>query len=177
MARLDDLIDELRDHGRDDDADELEQLRGSSLRKKAAKADEYEAQVAELKVRLQEMELAPKRESALREYGVVLEDLRPAEREVLSTLKGELTPEAIGELVEKYGLPVGEVQGDLGEEQPAAAQVARVAQKAPRGRQAPTLAPGDVEEWPTEKLLKFKQQNPEEFEALKRGETVTGVSF
>ena len=177
MAKLDDLIEELRDQGRDSDADELEQLRGSSLRKKAAKADEYEGKVRELQAQLEEMQLAPKREAALRAYGVALEDLRPAEREVLSSLKGELTAEAIGELVEKYGLPIVEEHQEQDERPPAAAQVAQVARKAGRTGQAPVITPEDVGTWSTEKLLRLKEQHPEEFEALKRGETVSGITF
>lgn len=42
---------------------------------------------------------------------------------------------------------------------------------------AGVITPADVAVWPTDKTIRFKQQHPQEFELLKRGEEVVGLTF
>lgn len=39
------------------------------------------------------------------------------------------------------------------------------------------ITPAVVKEWSTEKIMRFKQDHPQEFELLKQGEEVSGISF
>lgn len=177
MAKLDDLIEELSEQGRDEDVAELEQLRGSKLRKQAGKAAELEARVKELEGVLAEKEAAPAREKALKDYGVDVDNLSKAEAAVLSSLKGELTAEQIAELVEKYDLPVTQGSGQTTEEPPAAQRVAQQAAGAPGGRPGgAAITPADVASWPIDRTRRFMDEHPEAYDALLRGETVTGVT-
>jgi hypothetical protein len=181
MARLDELIEELSEQGRQDDADELEKLRGSSLRKQATRATELEAEVQKLQSQLAERDAAPARETALREYGVDLENLSKAEKAIVGGLKGELTAEAIAKLVEDYDLPVAQSAGADGAsgEAPAAQRVAQHAADAQRGARVGTgsISAENVAEWPADKTRRFMNEHPEAYEALLRGETVSGISF
>ena len=120
MAKLDDLIEELSEQGRDEDVAELEKLRGSSLRKQAGRAQELESRVKELEDELSETKAAPARAAALKEYGVDVDSLSKAEKAVIAGLKGELTREAIAELVEEYDLPVAQGSGETTDTPPAA---------------------------------------------------------
>lgn len=177
MARLDDLIEEYRSDGRDEDAGELEKLRGSTLRQKAARADELEKKVVELEAKAKELEYRPARDAAFRDYGIDVEALSKAERKILESYDGELNAEAISNLVEEYELPTSSEEGD-GNEQPAAERVAQAARSSEtgRGKKAPTVSPADISAWPMEKKLGFADAHPEAWEALKRGETVTGIA-
>lgn len=177
MGKLEDIIESLKDEGRDDDAKELEKLAGSQLRTKAAKADELEAENETLKSQLAEVEAAPKREAAFAKYGVDLEALKPAERDALKAYADDLDDEKIAAFVEKYDLPMAEeTEPEEGEEKPAAQQVADAARRAPtKGGGKTTIKPEDVAAWGMDKAVKFSEEHSEEWEALKRGETVTGI--
>lgn len=178
MARLDELIEELSEQGRHDDVDELEKLRGSSLRKQAERASELEAKVAKLEGELAETKAAPARETALREYGVDIDSLSKAEKAIINGLKGELSAEAIAKLVEDYDLPVAQGDGaDGAEEPPAAQRVAQHGNDAQRGTRAggAVLTAEAVTAWPADKTRRFMTEHPEAYEALLRGETVTGI--
>lgn len=175
MARLDDLIDELREQGREDDAEELEKLSGSQLRKKAGRAEALEKELAEAKAEVESLKRGPAARKAFEDYGVDTSSLSKAERKVLESYDGELTEEAIGQLVEEYDLPVVASDEGDGDAEPAAQRVAQAARSSEsgRGKTVPQVKPSDVAEWPMEKKLGFADKNPEAWEALKRGETVT----
>lgn len=177
MARLDEIIDDLRSEGRVEDAEELEKLRGSSLRKKAEAAEKWEREYSELKGKLEKLESIPVREKAFKDYGIDVEGLSKAERKILEGYDGELDAEAIGALVEEYELPVSAQEGETGPETEAQ-RVTTAARRADQGRggKAPVLKPEDVAEWSMEKKVGFADANPEAWEALKRGEAVPGVT-
>lgn len=182
MGDFENAVLELRNQGLDDLADTFDQFSATALRKKASRVDELEREKQELETKLRKLEQAPKVEDAFRKAGVDFESLRPAEREALAALQvedGDLTEEFVAQVITKYDLPVASVdtQNDEGEA-PNAAAVVAAARQAPQGRSSgTTISPGDTEGWSTEKLMRLKQSHPEEFEALKRGETVTGIAF
>lgn len=178
MSRLDDLIEEMRQDGREDDAKELEQLSGSELRKKAGDAEKLRKENEGLKAQVEKIEALPKRDKAFRDYGIDLDNLSKAERRVLESYEGDLEKDSIAEFVEEFEIPLlEETEGEKSEEteKPAAERIARQAQKNASGRGVPVIKANEANEWSTEKLLRFREQHPEEYEALKRGETVTGV--
>ena len=182
MGKLEDLIDELREDGREDDAEELEKLKGSNLRKRAGNAEKLEQEVAQLKAENESLKSAPKRQKAFEDYGVDLENLTKAERKVIEEYDGELTEEAIGDLVEEFELPTTEgnaSEGEKGSETPAAEKVAQAARKSgerSKGGKAPQITPDDAADWSTDKAMLFQQEHPDEWEALKRGESIAGMT-
>lgn len=176
MAKYEDLIDRVRDLD-EELAEELEAFKGSSLRKAAERSTELESENVALKAKLTELEEAPKREQAFRDYGVDLDGLKPAEKQVLKSLKldGELTQERISEIVREYEFPMIEGSQSTEGEGPSAAEVvSRAAQNPGQAARATTLTPADMSEWATDKLMRFREKYHEEFEALKKGESVTG---
>lgn len=176
MADLDALIEELRTDGREDDAAELEKLRGSSLRKQAGEAEKLRKERDELQAKVESFEAAPKRTKAFQDYGIDLDGLSKAERRVLEAYDGELDREAIAAFVDEFDLPLAEgTEEESGDEEPAAKKVADAAKKNPSTRGVPRITAEDANGWSTEKLLRFQEQHGAEFEALKRGETVTGI--
>lgn len=176
MADLDALIEELRNDGREDDATELEKLRGSNLRKQAGEAEKLRQRAEAAEAKVEKLESAPKRDKAFRDFGIDLDNLTKAERKVLESFDGDLDKEAISEFVEEYELPLAEGSNEEPtDEEPAAARVAAAAKRNPSGRGVTTIKPADANAWSTEKLLRFREQHADEYEALKRGETVTGV--
>lgn len=177
MARLDDLIEEYRTDGRDDDAEELEKLRGSTLRQKASRTEALEKELADLKSENESLKRGPEARKAFEDYGIDLENLSKAEQKVLEAYDGDLTAEAISKVVEEYELPTTSEDAG-GDEKPAAERVAQAARNSEsgRGKKAPTLAPSEVSEWSMEKRVGFADAHPEAWEALKRGETVTRPS-
>lgn len=181
MAKLDELIEELRESDREDDAQELEKLKGSTLRTKAAKADELEKERDQLAAKVAELETAPKRTKAFEEYGIDLGNLSKAERALLEKYDGELDSDSIGALVEEFELPVNESSTNETDtnEAPAAAKIAQAARRSQdggSGNKAATVTPQDANGWAIDKQLRFAQQHPDEWEQLKRGETVVGVA-
>jgi len=181
MGKYEDLIERLRDVD-EDLAEEFEAFKGSSLRQKAERTEALEKESADLKLRITELEEAPKREKAFKEYGVDLEGLKPAEKEKLAELKieGELTAEKIGEIVQKYDLPMLEANEDSGEEdsdEPPAAKIAEVASRGGQRSSSPVITPKQAAEWSTEKWMRFEEAHPREAEAVSRGEKVVGISF
>lgn len=177
MARLDDLIEEYRQDGREEDAAELEQLRGSTLRQKAAQADRLQKEIDSLRSENESLKRGPAAKAAFEDYGIDLESLSKAERRILESYDGELTEQAIGNLVEEYELPTVSSE-EAGDEQPAAAQVAQAARSSEtgRGKKAPVVKPEDISGMSMEQKLGFADKHPEAWEALKRGETVTGIT-
>jgi hypothetical protein len=85
---------------------------------------------------------------------------------------GDLTPEAVKAAAMKYGLIEAE-QDPLADELQAQQRMADAANGAqPRPSQ---MTPEDVQEWPADRLMRFAKKYPDQWEALKRGEPVTGV--
>jgi hypothetical protein len=178
MAKFDDLVEKVREV---DEvlAEELEEFKGSSLRKKAEERDKFEAELQKARGELDRYVTQPKKEAALRDAGVDLEALRPAERKILEGLKAdEYTAEWASKIADEYELPRGEASSEL--ETSQAAAVAQAASRAPTGGRTgstSTVTPEMVGEWSTEKMNRFAEANPEEWDALKRGETVAGVKI
>lgn len=184
MGKFEDLVEQLRDQGLDDLAEEFDQFGATALRKKAARADELESELQKAKAQVERFESAPKVEAAFRQAGVDFEKLRPADREVIQSLPvAELTEDKVGELIGRYEFPLIEgTQQQTGTTPPAAA-VVDAAQQAPSGigqngkPASATVTPEQAGEWAVDTALRFKEKYPEEFEALKRGEAVNGIVF
>jgi len=181
MGKFEDLLEQLSEYDVPEDiVDGLSEFKGSSLRKRAESATELERERDELKAKLAAIEVGKSRTEAFRSYGIDLENLRAAEREALE--RAEI-PEAgindqwIAGLAEKYQLPMLEVEQTEPAAKPAAAQIVDQARNT-QGRVANTvLKPEEVTQWPAEKLRRLFDKHPEEYEALLRGETVTGLAF
>lgn len=180
MGKLEDLIDELREDGREDDAEELEKLKGSNLRKRVGEAEKAIKERDELKAQVEKLQAAPKRAKAFEDFGVDLENLSKAERKILDSYDGDLDEDAIGKLVEEFDLPLTEEGSaeDKTEETPAAEKVARAARKSGEGSKGgkAEITPDQAAEWSADKFMKFVEDHPEEAEALKRGESVIGLT-
>jgi hypothetical protein len=179
MGEYEDHLARLRDEGHDDLAEYFQQFEASTLRKKAAERDQFEKDLGSTRGELERMKKAPKREEAFRKAGVNFEELRTAEKEVLQRLDwegDEPSEEWVAQQVEKYGFPTSAPEGE-DEEETGAQRVAAQARSAPaRVKGGTTLSPEDTQDWPIEKLLKFQEKYPEQWDALKRGETVSGVA-
>lgn len=181
MSDYDELIQALRDEGRDQDAEILEKYSATQLRQKAKRADELEADVERLKKENFELVVVPKKEEAFRRAGVDFDSLRPAEQEILKNLQfeGDAPSEQwVADQISKYQLPVA---GGGANEQSNAAGVVSAARSAPtggaRGGGAQGVLDGEeVASWTMEKRIKFMNEHPDEYEALLRGEEVTGVA-
>lgn len=178
MSKLDDLIEELREDGRESDAEELEKLRGSSLRKKVKDTERLEKELAEANARIEGLEKAPKLRKAFEEAGVDFGSLSKLERKAIEGYDGELDGDAIADFIEENEIEASAAEGGEGEEAPAAAQVAQAARKASEGRggKAPKLTPDEVSQWDAGRWMAFKDSHPEEAEALMRGEEVVGLT-
>lgn len=178
--KFEDILDEVRDLD-PEIAAELEAFKASSLRTKASERDEFERRALEAEEKVKKLEGASARDKAFGEYGIDFENLRPLERTALESYDGELTPEAIGEFVEKNQLPLTEssstTEESESEEESGARQIARTAQRAgANGSRVPKVTPEDVASWPADKWVRFADANPDAAEALRRGEEVTGVT-
>lgn len=179
MGEYEEILEQLREGTIDaeDAAERLEKFKGSSLRKKAEEAEAAAKERDELKAKVEAYEAAPKRQAAFEKAGIDFEALRPAEKALLEKYDGELTDEAIAELVEQNELPLVE-EGGTEEEPPTDAE--RIAAGAKRrgadGGRSPQITPDDVGSWPADKWVKFADANPDAAEALRQGKTVTGVS-
>jgi hypothetical protein len=178
------LLEQLPDYDVPDEViKELEKFKGSSLRARAEKTDAAEKRSAELEAELALLKAGPIRENAFKEYGIDLDGLSLLEREALDKIEvpeGGLTKEMIGEIADKYELPMRSDAGEAGvnqEEKPAAADVVKHA-RANTGRAANTvMTPKEFATLGPERLRRAFDQHPEEYEALLRGETVTGIVF
>lgn len=180
MATLDELIEELRDQGREEDAGELEKLSGSTLRKKAQDADKFEKQLADAIAKVERLERAPKAEKAFKDAGVDFDQLSKLERKAIESYAGELDEEAIGSFIEENELSVeeGSDEGSDDDEEPAAAKVAKAARRSDdgkRGSKTPKVSPEDISKMPMDERFAFREANPETWDRLMRGETVTGT--
>lgn len=178
MGQYDDLVEQVREYD-EDLADKLTGFSGANIRKQLAEAETKAKRVDELEAELEGLKAAPKREEAFKDFGVDLENLSKLERKALEAYDGELDREAIAAFVEENELPLVESQeGETeAEERSDAELVAQAARTSPQGRtRGAVITPEDAAEWPTQKLMEFRAKHPEEFEALKEGQTVTGVT-
>lgn len=108
MPGLDDVLARLSDeYGVPDD--ELEPLKGSTLRKKLEEAEARAAKAADLERELTQVRKAPVGRKALEEFGVQFAELRPGElkRAEGFTFEGDVpTAEEIAAFVQAEGFPV-----------------------------------------------------------------------
>jgi hypothetical protein len=179
MPKLDDLIEELRGDGRDEDAEELEKLRGSTLRKQAEKAERLERELADEKSKRERLEKGPKVRKAFEKAGVDFEGLSKLERAAIEAYDGDLEDEDIESFIEENELSVkdeSEEDTESKDDEPEAAKVAKAARRSGERKGDPTkITPQMANEWSHEKRLAFLDEHPDEYEQLLQGETVTGV--
>lgn len=179
MGEYEEILEQLREGTIDaeDAAERLEKYKGSSLRKKAEEAEAAVKERDELKAKVEAFEAAPKRQAAFDKAGIDFEALRPAEKALLEKYDGELTDEAIAELVEANELPLVEEDDSDKEPDTDAERIAGTAKRAgANGGRSPQITPDMVGEWAADRWVKFADANPDAAEALRRGETVTGVT-
>jgi hypothetical protein len=180
MAEYEDLIQRVRDAGLEDEADRFEQFSKSQLRKDAEGAKELRTENERLKGENRKLVVAPKKEAALRAAGVDTANLRPADRQVIGSLEfegDEPSEDWVAKTIADLQLPIVEGQ-QQSTEPPNAAAVVRAATQAPSGGStSPTgvTTPADAAKWSSEQAAKFSEEHPDAWEALKRGEEVTGV--
>lgn len=87
------------------------------------------------------------------------------------TYSGDLTPEAALLAAQTFGFVEAPEQDVVDQDERDAHQ--RTRQAAEGGRPpGGLLTPDDVSDWSTERLMRFRKQYPDHFEALKRGEEV-----
>jgi len=181
MGRYEDAIDELRDLDVDEDViKKFEEFKGSTLRSKAEAAGALEKELADTKAELAALQAGPVRENAFKEYGIDLDALSKLEREALERIEvpeGGFTREQLADLAEQYELPMtaGAPQGD--EEKTGAEQVAQHARSSQTRTTSTVIKPSDTADWPADKLRRLYDNHKPEYEALLRGETVTGLAF
>lgn len=176
MGKYEDLLEQVKSYD-EDLATDLGSFAGSTLRKKAEERDAIARERDELQSRIEKMEKAPEKQKAFQDYGVEIDALKPLERQAIEAYEGDLDEDAIAEFVSTNDLSVS--RSEEGEEEPEAGKVVRQATTGtgtPGGGQT-TLKPEAVREWPIDKMQRFMKEHPQEWEHLKRGETVVGVGF
>jgi len=180
MGKIDTLLEQLRDEY-DVPEDVIEGLSGSALRKelkeaqaRASKADQYEKQ-------LETISKAPKRNEIFRELGVDVDSLPAYGKKVLEQFDWEGdTPdkEAVAAFITANELPTSEIEVTETSAPPAAqAVVGHVTSATHRADRSATLTSEVVGTWDTQKIMRFKEQHPTEFEELKKGNSVVGITF
>lgn len=177
MGEYERLVEQLRDQGMEDMADEFEKFSATSLRKKAAAYDDVLKERDKLRSEVEELVDRPRREAAFREAGVDYDSLRPAEKRLLSELRpdGDISEEWVAGVISDYGLPTLQSVEPRGEG-PSAAKMTEAATNAPQGKSTGhTITPAVAAEWSVDKMVKFAENYPEAWDQLKRGETVTGI--
>jgi hypothetical protein len=102
---LEALIEEMREKGRDDDAAELETLRGSYLRGRLSRLPALEAEFEELKAERARLERAPRVQEAFRAAGVDFGRLSKVERKAIGAYEGKFDEESIDAFIEENELP------------------------------------------------------------------------
>lgn len=180
MGNQSDVLQDIADrYGIEDD--DLQAIKDASpLRKRIA---DLTSEVADLKPkaeRLEQLEAKPKVVNAFAEYGVDMENLRPAERRAIESLQAPdngATPEWVATHVQELELPVIERQAGSEEDQPNAAAITQQA-TAPSGSRRPqtsSITAVEAAAWAVDQQMRFAEQHPDEWEVLKQGGTVTGV--
>lgn len=178
MGEYEDILEQLREESisGEEAAERLEKFSATTLRKKAGERDSFEQRNKELEEELASLKAAPKRREAFEKYGIDFDALRPAEKRMLEQYDGELTDEAIAELVEQNELPTTESEEGEEEEESPAEKITAAARRGASGSRVPKVTPEEVAEWPADKWVRFADANPDAAEALRRGEQVTGVT-
>jgi hypothetical protein len=179
MGEYEDVLEEIREGtiSGEDAAERLEKFKATSLRKKAEERDEFEKRATEAEAKVEALESVPKRQAAFEKAGIDFEALRPAEKALIEQYDGEITDEAIAELVEANELPLVEEDPADAEPDTDAERIAGTAKRAgANGGRSPQLTPGDIGDWTADRWVKFADANPDAAEALRQGKTVTGVT-
>jgi hypothetical protein len=179
MGEYEDVLEELREGTIDGEeaAERLGKFKGSSLRKKAEERDEFEKRATEAEAKVESLESIPKRQAAFEKAGIDFEALRPAEKALIEQYDGEITDEAIAELVEVNELPLVDEGGSDEEPDTDAERIVSSAKRAgANGGRSPQITPGDIADWTAERWVKFADANQDAAEALRQGKTVTGVT-
>lgn len=116
-----------------------------------------------------------KRSSVIRDAGL---ELKPSQVTALLAAHGdkELTADLLHETAVDLGW--AEPKQDVPpEDLEATDRIAAATTGAPTGRAATgTITAADVSDWPVDKIARFRDSHPAEFEALKRGEPVRGIA-
>ena len=173
MGKFQQLVQALADKY-DLSEDEVESLMDSSLARDEVKEfNKVKAERDEFERKLNSIESKPKRLEAFKKAGVDLDDLRPAELRELEAFEDFEDADKLKALVVELELPTLEVEE---EEEPAAASVAAQAQGNTGRARTSRVTPQDVSGWNHDKMRQFAIDHPQEWEALKRGEEVTGVT-
>jgi hypothetical protein len=175
MGVYEDTLEELRDLDVPDEViTKLEGFKGSSLRAKAEAAGALEKERDELKAQIARYEAGPVRQSSFKDFGIDMENLSPAEAEILSNVEvpeGGFTKEQLAEIADKYQLPMTEAS--QAEEEGTNAEKVVTHARTNQGRTAATvIKPQDTAGWPADKLRRLYDSHRDEYEALLRGETV-----
>ena len=175
MARYEDLLEQLKELGQDDLADQFDQFSATNLRKKASERDEALTRAETAERELNTLKTLPRREEALKRAGIDLDQLRPAERELIRGRQfegDEPSEQEIETLVKEYQLPVHKVD-QQGQQQTAAGAIAGQAMAAPAGGTnvgTQVVNKATTADWTTETWVRFVKEHPEASEALRRGE-------
>jgi hypothetical protein len=174
------VLERLREEGGfEDEVEILEKYSKGRLREAAGRSKELEEKVATLEAELAKRDEAPKRREAFEKYGIDFDGLRPAEKALLEKYDGELTDEAIADLVEANELPLREPDegSDEESEEEPARKIADAARRAgANGSGKSSLSPADIADWPADRWVRFADANPDAAEALRQGKTVVGVT-
>lgn len=161
----------------------LEPFRTAKIREDLENALKEGKKVPDLEQTVRKLESAPKRTKALKDYGIDLDNLRPAELEAIEGFEwagDEPTDEEIAAFAQRYDLPTS-VEGEPEGEEPTPAQIlgeGRRGGETPRGRRG-EISAATVESWPAERWAAFEQQYPDQARQILEGETVqapVGVS-
>lgn len=178
---FEDLVEQIREAGLDEVASTLDrEYSATSLRKEAGRARELEVELEKTKSQLEELVMLPKKEKLFADLGVDMDALRPAERDLLRTLKpesGDPDESWAEKIIERYQLPTGAPIEPP--EETGAAQIAGQARQAPAGGKSRSgvITPEDVAAMSVEKRQAFKKNNPDAWERLLDGEEVSGISL
>lgn len=157
-----DLDDDALDSDGPDDSDLVKRLRKELRRAKRETKD-----LAELREENQTL----KRAQALRDAKV--EGLTDRQMKVLAREhEGDITPEAIRQTAIELGFVSDETDADLAEHEQID-NASAGSRTPPQGQ----ITPDTVKEWSTEKIVRFREQYPDAFEQIKRGNPVSGITF
>lgn len=175
MAITDNFIDEEHDDDltreEADDSELVKRLRGQlkSANKRGKRVDELEGEIRTLKGG----QMLSKANLTKGGEAVTLSDRQ--RQTLLREVDGDVTPEALRDAAVELGWAEPAVD-------PAAAEVAEQqeianATKGATPKGAGEITPDVAAAWPMERRRDFIKQHPSEWERLKKGETVSGVTF
>jgi hypothetical protein len=105
-ATLENLIEEYEDAGREDVVAELIQLRGSELRKQAARLPEIEKRLSDAQAEHERLSRGPAVREAFQAAGVDFGALSKVERRAIESYDGELDEDSVGDWIEENEVSV-----------------------------------------------------------------------